>query len=104
MNCLKARPRDKRRGSLPEDDADLLCADSLDGTTSTPAPQQEHAMKAKNGGKGMTDEQVEAFIARYMPGYECFLGGVSSAAAPWAGRGLQLILDTRRAVVEQTQF
>ena len=26
--------------------------------------QQEHEMKAKNGGKGMSDEQVDAFVAR----------------------------------------
>jgi len=34
--------------------------------------QQEHAMKAKNGGKGMTDEQVIAFVDRYMPVYELY--------------------------------
>jgi hypothetical protein len=28
--------------------------------------QQEHAMKAKNGGIGMTDAQVEAFVDRYV--------------------------------------
>jgi len=34
--------------------------------------QQEHAMKAGNGGKGMTDEQVVAFVDRYMPLYELY--------------------------------
>ncbi|GAA5902649.1 putative ATP-dependent kinase [Sporobolomyces salmoneus] len=34
--------------------------------------EQEHTMKAKNGGIGMTDEQVKTFISRYMPGYELF--------------------------------
>lgn len=32
--------------------------------------QAEQAMKASNGGRGMTDEQVVDFVARYMPGYE----------------------------------
>lgn len=32
--------------------------------------QAERAMKASNGGRGMTDEQVIDFVARYMPGYE----------------------------------
>jgi pantothenate kinase-related protein Tda10 len=31
------------------------------------APQQEHNMKAKNGGIGMTDEQVKTFISRFVP-------------------------------------
>ncbi|VDB95937.1 unnamed protein product [Peniophora sp. CBMAI 1063] len=38
--------------------------------------QQEHAMKAQNGGKGMTDEQVKRFIDRYIPGYHFFGRGV----------------------------
>lgn len=32
--------------------------------------EQEHKMKAKNGGEGMTDEGVRAFVDRYMPVYE----------------------------------
>ena len=32
--------------------------------------EQERNMKKANGGKGMTDEQVQAFVERYMPGYE----------------------------------
>lgn len=38
--------------------------------------QQEHAMKEKNGGKGMNDEQVRAFVERYMPGYELWREGM----------------------------
>ena len=34
--------------------------------------EQEHNMKRANGGKGMTDEQVEAFVDRYMPCYELY--------------------------------
>lgn len=34
--------------------------------------QQEHSMKATNGGQGMTDEEVITFVDRYMPVYELF--------------------------------
>jgi D-glycerate 3-kinase len=34
--------------------------------------QQEHAMKARNGGIGMTDAEVIAFVDRYMPVYELY--------------------------------
>ncbi|KAI0251138.1 P-loop containing nucleoside triphosphate hydrolase protein [Lactifluus subvellereus] len=34
--------------------------------------QQEHEMKAKNNGQGMTDEQVKLFVDRYIPGYHFF--------------------------------
>lgn len=34
--------------------------------------EQEHRMKEKNGGKGMSDEQVRQFVDRYMPTYEVF--------------------------------
>ncbi|GMK58086.1 hypothetical protein CspeluHIS016_0501180 [Cutaneotrichosporon spelunceum] len=34
--------------------------------------EQEHRMKEKNGGQGMSDEQVKAFVDRYMPTYEVF--------------------------------
>lgn len=36
--------------------------------------QQEHHMKSGNGGKGMTDEEVEKFVDRYMPAYELYKG------------------------------
>ncbi|RSH81344.1 uncharacterized protein EHS24_008787 [Apiotrichum porosum] len=32
----------------------------------------EHKMKAANGGKGMSDDDVKSFIDRYMPVYEVF--------------------------------
>jgi pantothenate kinase-related protein Tda10 len=35
--------------------------------------QQEHNMKAKNGGIGMTDDEVEAFVARYVQGIGTFV-------------------------------
>ncbi|KLT42428.1 P-loop containing nucleoside triphosphate hydrolase protein [Cutaneotrichosporon oleaginosum] len=34
--------------------------------------EQEHRMKEKNGGRGMSDEQVRKFVDRYMPTYEVF--------------------------------
>jgi D-glycerate 3-kinase len=35
-------------------------------------------MKAMTGGKGMTDEQVNKFVDRYIPGYHFFGAGVLS--------------------------
>jgi pantothenate kinase-related protein Tda10 len=39
--------------------------------------EQEHAMKAANGGHGMSDDEVRAFVERYLPGYELW-GDISS--------------------------
>lgn len=77
-------------------------------------------MKAKNGGIGMTDQQVVAFIARcvyrssfedaaddrcrYMPGYELFLEGVQSPQASWKGKGLKLIVGRGREIVATEGF
>jgi pantothenate kinase-related protein Tda10 len=38
--------------------------------------QQEHHMKQRTGGKGMSDDEVERFVDRYMSGYELYAGGV----------------------------
>ncbi len=61
--------------------------------------QQEHVMKAKNGGKGMTDEQVHAFVERYMPGYELWKEGIWADGAPWAGKGLRVFFGEEREVL-----
>jgi D-glycerate 3-kinase len=61
-------------------------------------------MKAKNGGIGMTDDEVKAFIGRYMPGYELWLEGVQSAHAPWKGRGLQLVVGEEREILGTRDF
>ncbi|GAA5903909.1 hypothetical protein JCM6882_001347 [Rhodosporidiobolus microsporus] len=65
--------------------------------------EQEHNMKAKNGGVGMTDEQVKNFIARYMPAYELQLPGFAHDSQPWAGkpdkRGLRILVGKGREVV-----
>ncbi|ORY22755.1 putative actin cross-linking [Naematelia encephala] len=61
--------------------------------------EQEHMMKAKNGGKGMTDEQVYSFVERYMPGYELWKEGIWDELAPWTGRGLRIYFGEEREVV-----
>lgn len=62
--------------------------------------QQEHNMKAKNGGKGMNDEQVQKFVERYMPGYELWKDGIWSRGAPWIGQGLKLKFGENRELLE----
>lgn len=66
--------------------------------------EAEHAMKATNGGKGMTDQQVRTFVERYMPGYELFSEYVVSPRAPWHGQGLRIDIDRSRALVNSSRF
>ncbi|KAI0079258.1 P-loop containing nucleoside triphosphate hydrolase protein [Panus rudis PR-1116 ss-1] len=75
--------------------------------------EQEHNMKAANGGRGMTDEQVRAFIDRYIPGYVFFGEGVVKGTLhedgarqlpPWIGNGLRIQIDESRNVVDVSQF
>ncbi|GAA5972281.1 hypothetical protein JCM21900_002571 [Sporobolomyces salmonicolor] len=66
--------------------------------------EQEHNMKAKNGGVGMSDEQVKTFIARYMPGYELFLRGIEAPHSTWKGKGLRVKIGRRREVVGVERF
>ncbi|THH33038.1 hypothetical protein EUX98_g1142 [Antrodiella citrinella] len=75
--------------------------------------QQEHNMKASNGGKGMSDAQVAAFIDRYIPGYVFFGDGVTNGmllddgsrkTPPWVANGLQIQIDENRDVVETRIF
>lgn len=61
--------------------------------------QQEHNMKAANGGRGMSDEQVRKFIERYMPAYELWTGGITSPDAPWAGRLVCMKFGPEREVL-----
>lgn len=58
--------------------------------------QQESAMKERNGGEGMSDEQVAAFVDRYMPGYELFESGMDDY---WGGKSLIVDLGHDRVVV-----
>ncbi|KAG6813517.1 hypothetical protein H0H92_010222 [Tricholoma furcatifolium] len=58
--------------------------------------QQEHNMKIANGGQGMSDEAVKAFVDRYIPGY-VFFGDTSPSITPtWSGKGLKLLIDGQR--------
>ncbi|GAA5980661.1 hypothetical protein JCM11641_000167 [Rhodosporidiobolus odoratus] len=66
--------------------------------------EQEHNMKAKNGGIGMTDDQVKQFISRYMPGYELWLQGLSSTSSSWVGKGLRVVVGKDRGVVKVEGF
>ena len=88
--------------------------------------QQEHAMKAANGGQGMTDEQVKAcvdspshfppgpfrltnsaslhsFVDRYMPGYLLFLDTIPLAPS-WKGNGKSVLIDLSRTVIAQEDW
>ncbi|PCH35590.1 nucleoside triphosphate hydrolase protein [Wolfiporia cocos MD-104 SS10] len=75
--------------------------------------QQEHHMKARNGGKGMSDAQVEAFVDRYIPGYVFFGDGVVEGGLdtsgekrrpPWLSHGLRIEINESREVVHASQF
>ena len=58
----------------------------------------------------MTDEQVVAFVDRYIPGYVYFGDGVqlgdiaTGKRPPWNGNGLQLVIDENREVVGSSEF
>lgn len=62
--------------------------------------QQEHNMKKANGGKGMTDEQVQKFVERYMPEYEVWGETVLAKDAPWAGHVVRLTFGKDREVLK----
>ncbi|KAG8221291.1 P-loop containing nucleoside triphosphate hydrolase protein [Butyriboletus roseoflavus] len=74
--------------------------------------QQERDMKAKNGGRGMTDAQVKTFVDRYIPGYVFFGDGVMRGTVdeeggrlpPWYGQGLVVELDLERNLLSTHQF
>lgn len=89
--------------------------------------EQERYMKAHNGGAGMRDDEVKAsvptaprlsseylpsvrFVDRYIPGY-VFFGDVSTqdtvrhgANLKWAGKGLNILLDNTREMVDYATF
>jgi len=67
-------------------------------------------MKALNGGVGMTDAEVKAFIGRYMPCYLLFSEGIENGYntgsnsrdaghPPWKGHLLRATIDEDRKVV-----
>ncbi|OAX42788.1 P-loop containing nucleoside triphosphate hydrolase protein [Rhizopogon vinicolor AM-OR11-026] len=77
--------------------------------------QQEHNMKANNGGKGMTDAQVKTFVDRYIPGYVFFGDGVMKGLSgsevaeterlpPWIGMGLSITIGGDRDLLQISKF
>lgn len=77
--------------------------------------QQEHNMKAKNGGKGMTDDQVKTFVDRYIPGYVFFGDGVTKGLSSgertetpqlpsWIGKGLTVTIGNDRELLYASNF
>lgn len=82
--------------------------------------EQEHYMKAHNGGVGMSDDRVKTsvptalllpakyltlvrFIDRYIPGY-VFFGDISTQDTRWAGKGLKISLNDTREMVDCATF
>lgn len=59
--------------------------------------EQEHKMKAGNGGVGMSDEAVRRFVDRYMPTYEVF-----GETRP-RRRTLEIVFDEGRRVVASSE-
>lgn len=59
--------------------------------------EQEHAMKARNGGRGMSDDEVRAFVDRYMPTYEVW-GETRPARST-----LDVVFDENRRVVDTSE-
>ncbi|WAQ93119.1 hypothetical protein PtA15_18A177 [Puccinia triticina] len=63
--------------------------------------QQENEMKAKNGGIGMSEEEVKKFIFRYIPCYELY--GQSADDPNSKGivpASLKVVMDEERRVVD----
>ncbi|KAF7321589.1 hypothetical protein MKEN_00679900 [Mycena kentingensis (nom. inval.)] len=65
--------------------------------------EQEHNMKALNGGRGMDDIAVKRFVDRYIPGY-VFFGdgpeiGFNGVVPRWKGNFLRLSIDIDRHIV-----
>ncbi|MBW0537979.1 hypothetical protein O181_077694 [Austropuccinia psidii MF-1] len=70
--------------------------------------QEKQEMKARNGGVGMSDEAVEEFVARYMPCFELYCRQENlpdqCLFQAWQGRGLRVIMDQDRQVLDTTLF
>lgn len=65
--------------------------------------QAERAMRA-SGRPAMTDEQVEAFVDRFMPSYRCYLPGLYSQGPTTAAPGRLLVVEvdeSREPVAQQ---
>ncbi|KAG5647097.1 hypothetical protein DXG03_001468 [Asterophora parasitica] len=67
--------------------------------------EQELYMKSTNGGRGMSDEAVKAFVDRYIPGY-VFFGDIPAVSAQprWIGKGMKLLIDEERRQLGVEKF
>ncbi|PFH52122.1 hypothetical protein AMATHDRAFT_140877 [Amanita thiersii Skay4041] len=65
--------------------------------------EQEHYMKAMNGGRGMSDKSVKTFVDRYIPGYVFFGERAPDETVhtepKWVGKGLTIFIDEDRKPV-----
>jgi D-glycerate 3-kinase len=64
---------------------------------------QERAMRARNGGRGMSDDEVVRFVRGYMPAYEMYLGRLTATSFFAGGEDggkmhLRVMLDADRRV------
>jgi len=75
--------------------------------------EQEHCMKSRNGGRGMTDDQVISFVDCYIPGYVFFGDTVDNGYTdeqgqtvlpPWRGNALRIFIGAGREVVGTVGF
>lgn len=60
--------------------------------------QQEHALINERG-QGMSDEQVNMFVDRYMPCYELYYKDFIQTASTFGSKSLTVEIDENRAVV-----
>ncbi|TPX56851.1 hypothetical protein SpCBS45565_g08336 [Spizellomyces sp. 'palustris'] len=61
--------------------------------------EQEHTMKALNGGHGMSDQEVKEFVDMFMPLYAACLPGLFERG--WQGEHyLRVTLDERREILD----
>ncbi|KAI5845367.1 P-loop containing nucleoside triphosphate hydrolase protein [Tricharina praecox] len=65
--------------------------------------QQEHALHTATG-RGMTDEQVVAFVDGYMPAYELYVSALRQGAFKERGRHLKVVIGRGREVVEVVEM
>ncbi|KAF8891778.1 hypothetical protein BD779DRAFT_1513065 [Infundibulicybe gibba] len=67
--------------------------------------QQEHTMRAANGGRGMSDQDVKIFVDRYIPGYVFFGDDFKDRKSRgWPGSSLAIIIDETRNVMDVERF
>lgn len=58
--------------------------------------EAEHKMKARNGGRGMSDDAVRAFVRRYIPTYRLY----GEHAGVWPGHTLRACIGVDRQLLD----